>query len=80
MAVQQHHHNIVWQIASDYSTALLLMRLPGHTPMPAFRDVIDVPLVCRRARRSSIHSTFVLHLFNIHSIFTQHSEERERDP
>jgi len=40
----------VWQIAEDYSKAQLLLRLPGHTPMPAFRDVMDVGLVTRKAR------------------------------
>lgn len=42
---------LVWQIAEDYSRAELLLRLPGHTPMPAFRDVVDVPLVVRPLRR-----------------------------
>ncbi|XP_024399655.1 L-arabinokinase isoform X3 [Physcomitrium patens] len=48
----KHHQSIVWQIAEDYSNALFLIRLPGYSPMPAFRDVIDVPLVVRTARRS----------------------------
>jgi galactokinase len=39
-------------MAEDYSCAFRLLRLPGHVPMPAFRDVIDVPLVVRKARRS----------------------------
>ena len=35
----------------DYACAQRLLRLPGYVPMPAFREVIDVPLVVRRARR-----------------------------
>ncbi|BBM97512.1 hypothetical protein Mp_1g06320 [Marchantia polymorpha subsp. ruderalis] len=46
------HRSIVWQIAEDYSNALFVVRLPGYCPMPAFRDVVDVPLVVRCARRS----------------------------
>lgn len=38
------------QIANDYAKADLLLRLPGFTPMPAFRRVEDVPLVVRVAR------------------------------
>ena len=44
--------DIVWQIADDYSRAHRLLRLPGYVPMPAFREVIDVPLVVRHARRT----------------------------
>ncbi|PIA34112.1 hypothetical protein AQUCO_03900193v1 [Aquilegia coerulea] len=40
MAAGHHHRSIVWQIAEDYS----------H--LPAFRDVIDVPLVVRRLHKS----------------------------
>ena len=43
---------VVWQIAEDYSHADALLRLPGHTPLPAFREIVDVPLVVRRPRRS----------------------------
>ena len=39
-------------IAAAYAQATVLLRLPGHTPMPAFRRVEDVPLVVRLARRS----------------------------
>lgn len=28
---------LVWQIAMDYASAALLLRLPGHVPMPAFQ-------------------------------------------
>jgi hypothetical protein len=42
---------LVWQIAQDYAQAELLLRLPGHVPMPAFKCVEDVPLVVRRAQR-----------------------------
>ena len=50
------HRDMVWQIAEDYAAAHLLLRLPGHCPMPAFREVEDVPLLvpprtARRARR-----------------------------
>jgi L-arabinokinase len=38
------------QIANDYAKADVLLRLPGFTPMPAFRRVEDVPLVVRMAR------------------------------
>ncbi|KAJ7521489.1 hypothetical protein O6H91_19G056700 [Diphasiastrum complanatum] len=51
-AAGHHHQSIVWQIAEDYSYALFLIRLPGYCPMPAFRDVIDVPLVVRKVRRT----------------------------
>ena len=44
--------NLVWQIADDYACALKLLRLPGYVPMPAFREVLDVPLVVRHAQRS----------------------------
>lgn len=43
---------MVWQIADDLSRANVLLRLPGHSPMPAFRAVEDVPLVVRLPRRS----------------------------
>jgi len=43
---------LLWQISEDFSKATLLLRLPGHCPMPSFRDVQDVPLVVRRARRT----------------------------
>ncbi|CAI9094830.1 OLC1v1030630C1 [Oldenlandia corymbosa var. corymbosa] len=52
MAAGIHHRSIVWQIAEDYSHCEFLIRLPGYCPMPAFRDVIDVPLVVRRLHRS----------------------------
>lgn len=52
MAAGYHHRSIVWQIAEDYSHCEFLIRLPGYCPMPAFRDVIDVPLVVRRLHRS----------------------------
>ncbi|CAK9233725.1 unnamed protein product [Sphagnum troendelagicum] len=44
--------SIVWQIAEDYSHALFVIRLPGYCPMPAFRDVIDVPMIVRKVHRS----------------------------
>jgi len=47
------HEKMVWQIAEDYHKATCLLRLPGHSPMPAFRKVVDVPLVVRRARRTA---------------------------
>ncbi|KAG8491107.1 hypothetical protein CXB51_014251 [Gossypium anomalum] len=52
MAAGYHHRSIVWQIAEDYSHSEFLIRLPGYCPMPAFRDVIDVPLVVRRLHKS----------------------------
>lgn len=52
MAAGIHHRSIVWQIAEDYSHCEFLLRLPGFCPMPAFRDVIDVPLVVRRLHKS----------------------------
>ncbi|GAB4816629.1 hypothetical protein N2152v2_003675 [Parachlorella kessleri] len=42
---------LVWQIAEDYACAAKLLRLPGYVPMPAFRQVVDVPLVVRHASR-----------------------------
>ncbi|KAL5223591.1 hypothetical protein ABZP36_010230 [Zizania latifolia] len=52
MAAGYHHRSIVWQIAEDYSHCDILLRLPGYCPMPAFRDVTDVPLVVRGLHRS----------------------------
>ncbi|XP_058068458.1 L-arabinokinase-like [Magnolia sinica] len=52
MEAGYHHRSIVWQIAEDYSHCEFLLRLPGYCPMPAFRDVIDVPLVVRRLHKS----------------------------
>ncbi|CAH2078916.1 unnamed protein product [Thlaspi arvense] len=52
MAAGYHHRSIVWQIAEDYSHCEFLIRLPGYCPMPAFRDVVDVPLVVRRLHKS----------------------------
>ncbi|KAJ4754723.1 Galactokinase [Rhynchospora pubera] len=52
MAAGYHHRSVVWQIAEDYSHCEFLLRLPGYCPMPAFRDVIDVPLVVRRLHKS----------------------------
>ncbi|XP_068641434.1 L-arabinokinase-like [Aristolochia californica] len=52
MAAGSHHRSIIWQIADDYSHCEFLIRLPGYSPMPAFRDVIDVPLVVRRLHKS----------------------------
>ncbi|KAF7097436.1 hypothetical protein CFC21_099253 [Triticum aestivum] len=52
MAAGYHHRSIVWQIAEDYSNCETLLRLPGYCPMPAFRDVTDVPLVVRGLRKS----------------------------
>ncbi|GAB4854102.1 D-arabinose 1-dehydrogenase (NAD(P)(+)) [Ancistrocladus abbreviatus] len=52
MAAGHHRRSIVWQIAEDYSHCEFLIRLPGYCPMPAFRDVIDVPLVVRRLHKS----------------------------
>lgn len=42
---------LVWQIAQDYASATLLLRLPGYVPMPAFTAIEDVPLVVRHARK-----------------------------
>ncbi|TKY58252.1 L-arabinokinase protein [Spatholobus suberectus] len=53
MAAGLHYRSIVWQIAEDYSHCEFLIRLPGYCPMPAFRDVIDVPLVVRRLHKSA---------------------------
>ncbi|RLN11821.1 hypothetical protein C2845_PM09G23270 [Panicum miliaceum] len=47
-----HHRSIVWQIAEDYAHCDILLRLPGYGPMPAFRNVIDVPLIVRGLRKS----------------------------
>uniref|UniRef100_A0A5B7ACR5 Putative L-arabinokinase-like n=1 Tax=Davidia involucrata TaxID=16924 RepID=A0A5B7ACR5_DAVIN len=52
MAAGNDHRSIVWQIAEDYSHCEFLIRLPGYCPMPAYRDVIDVPLVVRRLHKS----------------------------
>ncbi|CAD5324717.1 unnamed protein product [Arabidopsis thaliana] len=52
MAAGHHHRSIVWQIAEDYSHCEFLIRLPGYCPMPAFHDVIDIPLVVRPVHKS----------------------------
>ncbi|KAL9227165.1 hypothetical protein vseg_002890 [Gypsophila vaccaria] len=52
MVAGHHHRSIIWQIAEDYSHAEFLIRLPGYCPMPAFRDLIDAPLVVRRLHKS----------------------------
>ncbi|XP_077214407.1 L-arabinokinase-like isoform X2 [Tasmannia lanceolata] len=54
MAAGYHHRSIIWQIAEDYSHCEFLLRLPGYCPMPAFRDVIDIPLVVRRLHKSRV--------------------------
>ena len=48
---------MIYQIAEDYACADLILRLPGHAPMPAFQEVEDVPLVVRHARRSRAQVT-----------------------
>ncbi|XP_016580261.1 L-arabinokinase isoform X3 [Capsicum annuum] len=52
MAAGCHNRSIIWQIAEDYSQCEFVIRLPGYCPMPAFRDVIDVPLVVRRLHKT----------------------------
>ncbi|XP_055822494.1 L-arabinokinase-like isoform X4 [Solanum dulcamara] len=52
MASGYHNRSIIWQIAEDYSHCEFVIRLPGYCPMPAFRDVIDVPLVVRRFHKT----------------------------
>ncbi|KAL1205524.1 L-arabinokinase [Cardamine amara subsp. amara] len=52
MAAGHHHRSIVWQIAEDYSHCEFLIRLPGYCPMPAFHDVVDIPLVVRPLHKS----------------------------
>ncbi|RYR33445.1 hypothetical protein Ahy_A10g048029 [Arachis hypogaea] len=53
MAAGPDSRSIVLQIAEDYSNCNFLIRLPGYCPMPAFRNVIDVPLVVRRLYKST---------------------------
>lgn len=45
-------HDMMRNIASDYASCSTLLRLPGHTPMPAFNNPVDVPLVVRLVRTS----------------------------
>ncbi|KAK9833328.1 hypothetical protein WJX81_006760, partial [Elliptochloris bilobata] len=52
MSGNAQFRSMVWQIAEDYACADLLLRLPGHCPMPAFREVVDVPLVVRHSRKT----------------------------
>ncbi|CAN4085020.1 unnamed protein product [Withania somnifera] len=52
VAAGYHNRSIIWQIAEDYSHCEFVIRLPGYCPMPAFRDVIDVPLVVRRLHKT----------------------------
>ena len=51
-AVGSDFRGIVWKIAEDYALATKLLRLPGYCPMPAFREIVDVPLVVRKARKT----------------------------
>lgn len=48
--------DLVARIAADYACADLLLRLPFHAPMPAFREVEDIPLLAEpgRPRREEI--------------------------
>lgn len=52
MVAGSHYRSVLQQIAEDYSHSEFVIRLPGYSPMPAFRDVIDVPLVVRRLHKS----------------------------
>ncbi|CAA0843080.1 L-arabinokinase [Striga hermonthica] len=52
MEAGHHSHSIIWQIAEDYSHCNFLIRLPGHCPMPAFRDAVDVPMIVRGLHKS----------------------------
>ena len=55
------YRKMVWQIAEDYACASALLRLPGYSPMPAFGEVIDVPLVVRHAQKSRAQVRHALH-------------------
>ncbi len=50
VVAQPEMQHFIWDIAADYAQATLLLRLPGYSPMPAFPQVVDVPLVVRKAR------------------------------
>ncbi|XP_050259527.1 L-arabinokinase-like isoform X1 [Quercus robur] len=52
MVAGSHYQSVLQQIAEDYSHSEFVIRLPGYSPMPAFRGVIDVPLVVRRLHKS----------------------------
>ncbi|KAK9989584.1 hypothetical protein SO802_029823 [Lithocarpus litseifolius] len=52
MVSGSHYRSVLQQIAEDYSHSEFVIRLPGYSPMPAFRGVIDVPLVVRRLHKS----------------------------
>ncbi|XP_050261209.1 uncharacterized protein LOC126706004 isoform X2 [Quercus robur] len=52
MMAGSHYRSVLQQIAEDYSHSEFVIRLPGYCPMPAFRGVIDVPLVVRRLHKS----------------------------
>nr|XP_023922416.1 uncharacterized protein LOC112033876 isoform X2 [Quercus suber]XP_023922417.1 uncharacterized protein LOC112033876 isoform X2 [Quercus suber]XP_023922418.1 uncharacterized protein LOC112033876 isoform X2 [Quercus suber] len=52
MVAGSHYRSVLQQIAEDYSHSEFVIRLPGYSPMPAFRGVIDVPLVVRRLHKS----------------------------
>ena len=52
---------VTWQIAEDYAKADLLLRLPGYCPMPAFQEVVDVPLVVRHSRRPALEVHHLKH-------------------
>lgn len=42
---------LINQVRNGYAQADLLLRLPMHGPMSAFKNTIEIPLIVRRARR-----------------------------
>lgn len=52
--LRARYRSMLEQISEDYACATALLRLPGYSPMPAFRrckHVLDMPLVVRRAKK-----------------------------
>ncbi len=43
MSGNAQFRGMVWQIAEDYACADLLLRLPGHCPMPARSPLLPLP-------------------------------------
>ena len=46
----RRHRALIADMHQDYVKATCLIRMPGHCPMPAFRHIVDVPLVVRHKR------------------------------
>ena len=73
--VGNNYRKMVWQIAEDYACASVLLRLPGYSPMPAFGEVIDVPLVVRHAQKSKAQVSKHIYGVNLPSMLARSERE-----